>query len=160
MTDDIGRALESLKTSMRSLQLATLSDDGEPHCGYTPFIINGADFYIFVSQLSLHTRDLLSTRRAGVMLIADEQTSTQLYARRRVNYQCAVNVIGRDEDHYNSLLDAMRERQGKMVDLIRELPDFVLFKLTPKSGQFVMGLGKAYKLSGEKLDSFEHAKSA
>lgn len=160
MTDDIKSALESLKTSMRSLQLATLSADGEPHCGYTPFIIDGPDFYIFVSQLSLHTRDLLNTRRAGVMLIADEQTSSQLYARRRVNYQCAVTVIGREEEQYDSLLNAMRERQGKMVDLIRQLPDFVLFRLTPASGQFVMSLGKAYKLSGDNLDVFEHAKSA
>ncbi|MEE9320285.1 MAG: pyridoxamine 5'-phosphate oxidase family protein [Granulosicoccus sp.] len=160
MTDDIKSALEALKTSMLSLQLATISEEGEPHCGYTPFIINGADFYIFVSQLSLHTRDLLSTRRAGVMLIADEQNSSQIYARTRVNYQCTASVISQEEEHYDSLLDALRERQGKMVDLIRQLPDFILFRLTPTSGQFVMGLGKAYRLSGENLDVFEHAKSA
>ena len=145
---------------MQSVQLSTVSAEGEPHCGYTPFLIDHGKLYIFVSQLSLHTRDLLATPRAGVMLIADEQSSSQIFARTRVSYQCTADVIVHDDSDYTILLDAFQARHGKMIGLLRQLPDFVLFRLTPHSGQFVMGFGRAFKLSGEALDQFEHAKTA
>lgn len=153
-------ALAELRSSMQSVQLSTVSVDGEPHCGYTPFLIDELDLYIFVSQLSLHTRDLLATPRAGVMLIADEQSSSQIFARTRVSYQCRASVVTPDDSRYEALLDAFQARHGKMIGLLRQLPDFVLFRLQPQSGQFVMGFGQAFKLTGEALDRFEHAKTA
>ena len=145
---------------MKTVQLATLGDNAEPHCGYTPFIFDGPDLIVFISQLAVHTRDLLNNSAVGVMLIDDEQDSNNLFARCRVRYQCDALVIEPTDETYTPLLDRYHERQGKVVALIRQLPDFVLFRLRPKSGVFVMGFGDAYRIEGEKMDTFVHIRSA
>ena len=61
--------LAQLKTSVGTVQLATLGDDGLPHSGYAPFIFDGVDIIIFVSQLALHTRDLLANGKVSVCLL-------------------------------------------------------------------------------------------
>lgn len=150
---------------MRSVLLSTLGENGDPHSGYTPFIfdtdVNSEHhIIIFVSQLALHTTDLLSTGKVSAMLIRDESESEQIFARKRVRYQCQAEVIPSEHERYGPLLDAMRDTHGKMITLIRTLPDFVLFRLKPTQGQFVMGFGQAFKLTGAKFDQLEHTRRA
>ena len=157
--------LAALKEGVQSAVLSTLGEDGEPHSGYTPFIFDDAQdsdhhIIIFVSQLALHTRDLLANKKVSVMLIADESASDQIFARTRVSYQCAAEVIHKDTQRYDELLDSMQVTHGKMIGLLRTLPDFVLFRLKPFHGQFVMGFGQAFALTGEKLNQFEHSRRA
>lgn len=162
MTDEekAADALDQLLAGMQSLQLSTVGEDGEPHSGYTPFMMDGSQVVVFVSQLALHTRDLLADNRASVMIISDEADSSQIFARTRVSYQCRAEVVSRENEEYDPLLTRFEQRHGKMIGLLRQLPDFVLFRLVPHRGQFVMGFGKAFRLSGEKLDQFELARSA
>jgi len=156
-----------LETTL-SLQLATLGEEGYPHCGYTPFVKLSASgngsarpcFYIFTSELALHTRDLLRTPRASIMVIEDEASASQIFARTRVYYECDVTEVEREAADYANILDQYQQRHGKMVGLLRELPDFRLFGLLPRSGQFVMGFGKAFQLAGDQLDQFEHSRRA
>jgi len=159
-SDDPSEVLATLKNSVRTALLATLGEDQQPHSGYTPFVFNSNDIIIFVSQLSLHTRDLLANGKVSVMLIDDESLSTEIFARTRVSYQCSATVVEANDESYDALLDALQERHGKMMGLLRQLPDFVLFRLRPSAGQFVMGFGQAYKLTGEQFDKFEHARRA
>jgi len=149
-----------------SLQLATLGETGYPHCGYTPYLMqdDGAagarNFYVFVSELALHTRDLLHNPKASILIIEDESKAKQVFARTRVYYECDAEEITRENKAHTELLDNYENRHGKTVTLLRQLPDFRLFKLTPRSGQFVMGFGQAYQLTGEDLKSFEHSRRA
>lgn len=162
---DPALVLKALRSQQQSVLLSTVGEQGEPHSGYTPFIFDDQPetdhhLLIFVSQLALHTRDLLADPRVSALLIADESSSEQIFARTRVSYQCRAEVISRDEARYEPLLDRFAETHGKMIGLLRTLPDFVLFRLVPQRGQFVMGFGQAFKLSGDKLTQFEHARSA
>lgn len=151
---------EALLSRISTLQLATLGEDNEPHCGYTPYLRDGKDLIVFISRLAVHTRDLLNNPSVGTMLIDDEQDSNNLFARCRVRYQCHAVVIEPDNDQYTPLLDKYEARQGKVVSLLRQLPDFVLFRLVPKSGMFVMGFGDAYRIEGENMDEFVHVRTA
>jgi len=149
---------QELKLRVRSVQLATLNKENEPHCGYTPCIFDGKDLIVFISQLAVHTRDLLGNPALGVMLIDDEGISNNLFARLRLRYQCVAQVIPPEDDSYTALLDRYQERHGKVVSLIRQLPDFVLFRLVPQSGELIVGFGAAYQIEGENMDTFVHIK--
>ena len=139
-----------LIADMRSLQLSTIGDDGMPHCGYTPYLHRTpCNFYIFVSQLAAHTQDLLSNGTVAMMIIADEQSTSQIFARTRVHYQCQAQSLEPENSEYLSILDDYQARHGKTAGLLRQLPDFVLFHLQPLYGQFVMGFGQAYTLTGK-----------
>ena len=162
---DAQSVLSALKSDMQSVFLSTLGEDGEPHCSYTPFVYDDQPatehhMLIFVSQLSEHTRDLLCNGKVSTMLISDESVSAQIFARTRVKYQCRAERIKPTDDSYDMLLNRLQEKHGKLVGLLRTLPDFVLFRLVPLHGLLVKGFGKAYKLQGEKLDQLEHVEKA
>ena len=154
------QAYQALLSQRRSLVLATTNLDGSPLASYSPFIANEQrQFYIFTSQLAAHTRNLERTGQAGVMLIEDESEATQIFARRRVTFQCRVELVLRDSEQWEEVLAQYEARFGKMVGLLRSLPDFQLFKLQPLSGSLVLGFGQAYELSGERFESLRRIQS-
>jgi len=50
----------------------------------------------------------------------------------------------------------MEARFGNVVGLLRGLGDFVMFRLVPQSGRFVMGFGQAFVLAGAGLRELQH----
>lgn len=157
---DPAEVLAALKQDVQSVLLATTDARGEPHNGYTPVVFDGVDMVIFVSQLALHTRDMLVQPRVSAMLIADESNSSQIHARTRLTCQCLAQVIERSDAAFDPLFDRLRERHGKMLELLGQLPDFVMFRLVPHHCQFVMGFGRAYSVTGENHDKFELVRTA
>jgi len=148
------------KDSVKTLALATLTEELKPNISYAPFVEDdNGNFYLFLSQLAHHTQDLLSHSVASVLLIEDEQDTRQLFARQRITYQCQVDVVLPGDQAYALMLDALHQRFGNIVELLRNLPDFILFKLQPYHGQYVMGFGKAYNLVGDDLSALEHIAS-
>ena len=153
---DPAETLAELRAKVASVQLATVDADGAPHAGYAPHAFDGAALVVLVSRLSVHTRDLLATGRCAAMLIEDEGDAAKLFARTRASYACRAERVARDAEAWAPLVALLRERHGKMIDLLEGLPDFELFRLVPESGQFVMGFGRAFRLAGEAFDRFEH----
>jgi putative heme iron utilization protein len=137
----------------QSLVLSTVNGDGMPHASYAPFVINAArQVYLLISGLSLHTQNLLTTQRASVMWLEDEAQCQQIFARRRLTYDCTVTVVERDTDAWEAIADQFEARFGAMVKTLRRLGDFQLVCLTPQGGRFVMGFGAAYRINGDDLD--------
>lgn len=144
---------KDLLTTQQSIMLATINADGSPHVSYTPFAIDAnKNFYIFISTLAHHTKNLLQAKQASLMVIADEAETTQIFARHRLTVSCEVNVLDRDSDEWQTAATLYGERFGKFFDLIRGFKDFNMFKLVPQEGSLVVGFGQAYSLSGDTLD--------
>jgi len=157
MDDSVEQSFRNFKQSVKTLQLSTLTKEGKPNASYSPFVVDKqGNFYIFVSQLASHTQDLLANPQASILLIQDEADTRQIFARRRISYQCDVEIVDADSSDYLLMINMLEERFGNVVSLLRTLPDFILFRLTPYQGQYVKGFGKAYKLEGEGLLRLEH----
>ena len=125
----------TFKQSVKTLQLSTLTAEGKPNASYSPFVIDEqGNFYIFVSQLASHTQDLLDNLQVSILLIQDEVEARQIFARKRISYRCDVEVVGDESSDYTKMLDALENRFGNIVELLRTLPDFILFRLTPTQG--------------------------
>ena len=155
--ESLEESFTNFKQSVKTLQLSSITNEGKPNASYSPFVVDKqGNFYIFVSQLASHTQDLLANPQASILLIQDEADTRQIFARRRISYQCGVEVVSDDSSDYLPMLNTLEERFGNVVELLRTLPDFILFKLTPYQGQYVKGFGKAYKLIGEGLLELEH----
>ena len=144
--------LDALRSRCRSLILATLNADGNPQASPAPFVRDAQGRYcVFVSGLSPHTAHLASARPLGILLAEDEADTLQIFARRRLSHTCTVEEIGRGAADWDACLAQFGERFGSVVDLLRGLPDFRLFRLTPKTGRFVRGFGQAYRVVGGSL---------
>jgi putative heme iron utilization protein len=144
------RAFQELRSLTRTLILATADETGMPEASTTPFIQDEAgDYFILVSQLARHTGNLKARPQASVMLLEDEATSSQLFARCRIQLQCEASAMTISESP--DVVDQFRIEHGKIIELLSTLPDFLIYRLHPISGQFVMGFGQAYHLEGPGL---------
>ncbi|MCB0153884.1 MAG: pyridoxamine 5'-phosphate oxidase family protein [Anaerolineae bacterium] len=152
-TETAREIYRQLLTQTRSLILGTTNPDGTPLTSYAPFIVDDQrQFTIFTSQLAAHTANLQQTSQASVMLIEDEAAASQIFARRRVTFQCRASLIPRDSVAGAALLADYETRFGKMVGLLKSLPDFQIFQLQPQTGSLVIGFAQAYALSGERFE--------
>lgn len=151
MSEDILANIDELTTSRKTLHLATLNANKQAEISVTPFIRAGIYFYIFVSELSNHTRNLKIHPDLSIMLVEDEQDAHNAFARKRLTYQCKAREIARSDKDWENLLSRFEQEQGKTVSLLKSLPDFHLFELQALSGNYVQGFGQAYALSGEGL---------
>jgi putative heme iron utilization protein len=161
MRNDGKRALReellSFLASSKSLVLATVGEDGSPGVSYAPFVRDERNsFYIYVSELARHTGNLAQTGRASIMVIEDEAAAAELFARRRATFECDVVLVPRDSADWQQRLEQLRDACGELVEVLRTLRDFRLYCLRPRSGVYVKGFGKAYRISGEDLTVIQH----
>jgi putative heme iron utilization protein len=129
-----------------SIILGTVTKSGRPHTSYAPYVTNNGNFYIFVSGLAQHAHSLESGT-ASVFFVENEQLANTIFARKRLTIDCRVAAIENSIRRYSSLLDDMETSHGSTVNLLRTLPDFILYELKPERASFVTGFGAAYDLT-------------
>lgn len=137
--------------SRRSLQLASLSDDHGPYASYAPFAYDDTGFYVLVSEIAVHGRNLKEHPEASVLIIEDEDTAAELFARKRVSYRVQAEHITEQDTRWQAGITALSERHGKRILHLAELSDFRLFRLHVLGGRYVKGFGKAYALEAGAL---------
>ena len=78
------------------------------------------------------------------MLIEDEALARNIFARARLNYSVSVAVVEKDTSPGVEVLTAMKDKLGNTVDVLADLPDFMLFQLKLEKARLVIGFGRAY----------------
>lgn len=152
-------AMGRFRAGFDDLMLATVSPDGVPEASAAPTVTgDSGEFYIYISRLSRHTANLEAHPQAGVLLIEAAQSAANAFARQRLSYQCKATRVPRDSPTFNDVLQRFSTRFGPVVETLRNLPDFQLFRLTPVSGSYVRGFGQAWRLTGPGLQDLEHIK--
>jgi len=147
----LGDEVRAFIDSRRSLQLASLGEDGVPFASYAPFARDDDSLYVILSDIAIHGRNLLRDSRASVLVIEDEDTAGELYARVRVSYQVAAEELAVGSEAWERGVDLLEARHGERPRNLSKLADFRLFRLRPKAGRYVKGFGKAYTLEGGTL---------
>lgn len=134
-----------------SLILATADQEGKPHASYAPFAEYEGSMYVLLSGLSAHTQHLLHQTETDVMIIEDEATARNIFARARLNYTVSVDTVAKDSSRAEPILAAMKNKLGKTVDVLSGLGDFMLFQLKPLRARLVIGFGRAYVFSPDDI---------
>lgn len=135
----------------RSLNLATLGEDGVPFASYAPFAIDGDSFYVLLSDIALHGTNLTREPRASVLVIEDEDAADELFARVRVSYEVVADELAVGSQPWEDAVERLARRHGERPRKLSQLADFRLFRLRPVKGRYVKGFGKAYSLAGGTL---------
>ncbi len=135
--------------SQQSLHISSDSPERGAQISYAPFIREGLDFYIFVSELAAHTVNMQQQKQASIMFIQPEAETENIFARERVIFNCRVQEIEREHKDFDKRLQGMQDKFGDMIALLKSLPDFHLLQLTAVSGHYVKGFGQAYSINVE-----------
>ncbi|ELA6646217.1 MULTISPECIES: heme utilization protein HutZ [Vibrio] len=152
----LGPEIKEFRQERRTLQLATIDAEGRPNVSYAPYVQNQEGYFVLISKIARHARNLLENPNVSLMMIEDEESSKQLFARKRLTFDAVANVVERDTEMWQQVVEQMKERFGEIIDGLSQLEDFVLFNLKPESGLFVKGFGQAYQVSGDDLVDFVH----
>ena len=156
MIDQLKKAqveYEKFPTEFTSIIMSTVSKEGIPDASYAPFVIDDdKNIYIYVSGLATHTQNIHNHPFVSVLFIEDEVKTKQIFARRRLNFDCTANLIERESEKWQQIVDKFAIRFGELISTLRSLPDFRIFQLTPKNGRFVIGFGAAYNISSDNIN--------
>ncbi|WP_096087373.1 HugZ family protein [Agaribacterium haliotis] len=137
--------------SRKSLQLASLSKNQEAYASYAPFALGDNCIYVLLSDIAVHAINLKANPKASILIIEDEDSAEQLFARKRVNYSVEAKHIAHESDGWQQGIDTLADRLGPTSRHLSTLSDFKLFSLTVNTGRYVKGFGKAYALKGPEL---------
>lgn len=152
----LGPEIQEFRQERRTLQLATVDADGRPNVSYAPFVQNQDGYFVLISEIARHARNLQVNPSVSIMMIEDEGGSKQLFARKRLTFDAVAKVVERDSEQWNQVIAQLQERFGEIIDGLSQLQDFVLFNFKPEHGLFVKGFGQAYQVSGDDLVDFVH----
>lgn len=143
----------------RSLELSTINEKGYPQSSYAPFVSDSQNnFFIYVSSLANHYKNLINYKKAGVMFIESEEKSENIFARRRLIFDCVVENVIKNTKEWKKIMKKFEENFGQIIKTLIKLPDFDLFELRPTSGRFIKGFGNAYEITGENMDELLYLK--
>jgi putative heme iron utilization protein len=136
---------DAFRRNLRTVILGTCSAEGEPDASVSPAWLDAdGSILVYVSSLALHTRNLLQTRRASVLVIEDEANATQVLARRRLTLVCRAEPVPRDTPAHAAAMSGFRVTFGRIMEELEALPDFQLVRLFAERGRLVVGFGQAF----------------
>lgn len=147
--------VKELVSSCKSIILASTDENNLPTASYAPYVKIGGSFYILVSFMAKHAKNLQSGKPVSALFIEDEATSKQIFARHRLTLEVQTACIDRDSELWNQAIAELKQAYGKIAEVISEMKDFILIELKPLKGSYVNGFGSAYFVD-ENLDIMEH----
>ena len=135
--------------------ISTVNIDGEPNISYAPtYIDDKYNFYIYISTLAKHTKNIIDTNKISFMVI--EQNAQNIFAKKRITLNGDITIIDRKTNLFNELMNEMKNKLGDTIDMIKHMEDFYLIKIKPISGLLVHGFAKAFVLHGKGLNEIRH----
>lgn len=148
--------VQAFRDSRKTLQLATISAEGIPNATYAPFAFDSQAYYILVSDIAAHGRNLKINRNVSILMIEDESECKQIYARKRLTFDTRAELVERNTEAWQQGVNALQTRFGDIIENLSKLGDFNLYRLVPESGRYVKGFGQAFEISGNDLLDFVH----
>jgi hypothetical protein len=145
---------QTLANLIRSTRIAALGTlhDGEPNLAMVAYAFaeDFSAFYIHVSKLGKHTRDMETDPRLSLLITETDDRRADPQTLARVSIRGIAEILPRTNASYPQVKQNYLERFPE-ADQLFSLGDFNLWRITPKSGRFVAGFGRAFNLVPEAL---------
>ena len=139
--------------NMQTVILSTLDKKNVPNSSYAPAVKDDDNnFYIYISELSKHTNNLLNNPLVSIMIIEDEHGSENIFGRKRFTMDAKAQLVTRDTNDWEDKINMMELKFGESIAYLKNLTDFHLFKITPHAGLLVHGFARAFRYQGKGLN--------
>lgn len=138
--------IDKLHNDVLSLIISTTTSDGQLHTSYAPYLYEGGYYYIPTSSITPYYQYMHANTQVGLMIIEDEQQAKNICRRTRLSCQAATEIVTHNSAEFIYVISELRQRIGNTMDLFVALNDFKLFRMSPQTGNLMLGLTKAYNL--------------
>ena len=145
------RSLGRLIRSRRVAALGTMHD-GAPFVSMAPFAVadDGGRFYLHVSRLAQHTRDMLADPRVSLLVMEGEDRDKAPQALARVTVVGNADELPPSAAGYDAARACYLARLPQSRALF-DLDDFSIFAVEPVSARYVEGFGRAFTVTPDDL---------
>lgn len=141
---------ESFQDDKYSLIISSVDEECRPLTSYSPFVVLDGNYYICVSSMLPHYKNMMTTKRVHVMIMEDESRAENIYARKRLYFSADCEL----EEDAEKIFKLFDKRYKDQLSFFRNMKDFKVIKLTAGDKSLVLGFGAAYKLDkNHKLSS-------
>ncbi len=140
-TDQIQETLHSFTESFQSLMISSLTEHGEPYASYAPFVKVKDAYYIIISKIAKHYKNMLNHPKITILFLEDEAQAEHIFFRKRLSY--LVQTMFSENE---LIKQAFINKFGDFVSRLFKM-DFVVVKCEVIKGQFIIGAGKAYEIN-------------
>lgn len=132
--------MKTLLDKQKTLIISSLDNDNKPRISYSPYVLEGDKFYIYISKIAEHYHNIVNNPEISIMIIEDEQDVDITFARERVSFTGKARILKENEE----IIEKFSKRQGKSImDMLVSL-DFDVFEIEVIEGRLVKGFGKAF----------------
>ena len=147
MNDDQALALRALVRTQSIAALGTLHG-GEPYVSMVPYAMHAgsADFFVHVSLLAAHTRDMIASPRVSLLVVSTEGDFPQ--SRARVTIQADAQQMQTGSAEYLTAKTGYIARFPQSADIF-QLGDFSMFIIAPVSLRVVGGFAQAFSIGAD-----------
>jgi heme iron utilization protein len=155
MDDESKKILIELLKNSRTASLGT-SNKNQPFVSMVAFSSsnNFNEFYIHVSQLAIHTKNILSNPKVSLMICQSENQNTNPQSLARISLIGNATVLKRNDENYTSVKQNYLAKNPS-AEMLFNLGDFQIFKIEITEGRFVAGFAKTFNLSKKNLEFLE-----
>lgn len=138
----------------QSVVIGTVDAEGLPFSSYAPFVHYDHRFYIYISDIATHAKNLKRNKKSSLFFIEDESQAANIFARKRISLQCTAALIPRDAALFSPVMARFSDKFGEeMVSMLMKMADFNLYELAAFAGEATYGFGEAYRVGGEYMES-------
>lgn len=145
---------QTLARLIRGTRVAALGTihEGEPNLAMVAVACETdfSAFYIHVSKLGKHTRDMENDPHVSLLLTEADDRRADPQTLARLALQGIATLVAREEADYARVRALYLQRFPEAEQLF-SLGDFNIWKITPKAGRFVAGFARAFNLPVEGL---------
>lgn len=145
--------LNDFINTLQSLCINSLDEKDFPFSSYAPFVKHNHKYYVYLSLMAKHSSNLIINSKSSLLLIEDENSCKNIFARKRVSLQCHAKRLKQQTTEEKEILEQFKIKFDKsMIEMLEKMQDFYIFEFTPFYGEAVFGFGKAYNLGGENFE--------
>ena len=147
MDADSEKILARLLKTTRIAALGT-SHEGAPFVSMISFARpdDGSAFYVHISRLAQHTRDMDADPRVSLLLTEPDDGRSDPQTLARVTIQCRAEKVERSDEAYASIQKLYLAQFPASAQLF-SFGDFGLWKLIPEKARFVAGFARAFNVT-------------
>jgi general stress protein 26 len=107
-------------------------------------------FYIYVNKLAQHTVDMMKDKHVSLLIAETDDGRADPQTLAYVSIRGSAEIMQNGEPGYTPIKNKYLERFPESAPLFK-MEGFGIWRIKPKGGRFVGGLGKAYNLTPESL---------
>lgn len=139
--------------TIQTVVIGSIDHNSQPFSSYAPYIYDQNKFYVYISDIATHSKNIKLNPDTSLFFIQDESQTKNLFARRRISLQCSAGLIARDDARFEELLNLFEGKfDATMVQMLKKMLDFNLFEFKVNSGEATFGFGEAYSIGGEDMN--------